>query len=71
VFREELKKSLELRREGEERDSLEKRTGEFLWVPVDDSLNVFFLETWKLEAVGFIEVYFSSPISLLFQKRWF
>jgi hypothetical protein len=42
VFREELKKSFQLRREGEGRDSLEKRTGEFLWVSVDDSLNVFF-----------------------------
>jgi hypothetical protein len=33
--------------------------------------NVFFLETWKLEAVGFIEVYLALPISLLFQNRWF
>jgi hypothetical protein len=48
VFRDELKKSFQLRREGEEgRDCLEKRTGEFLWVSVDDSLNVFFLETWE------------------------
>lgn len=48
MFRDELKKSFQLRREGEEgRDCLEKRTGEFLWVSVDDSLNVFFLETWE------------------------
>jgi hypothetical protein len=72
VFRDELKKSFQLRREGEEgRDCLEKRIGEFLGVSVDDSLNVFFLETWKLEAVGFIEVYFALPISLLFQNRRF
>jgi len=35
-------------------------------------LSMFF--SWrlgKLEAVGFIEVYFALPISLLFQKRWF
>jgi hypothetical protein len=57
------------RRKKEETVSKKELSREFLRVCLwTISLNVFFPETWKLEAVGFIEVYFSLPISLLFQK---